>query len=247
MKRKMTEGAPEDGVIVHESGFLRAEIEGEQGHALVLLNSPLPTVSLALWRRAAVVVCADGGANWVYDDLPALAVASGDYDGEAAAREALLPRYLIGDLDSVRPEVRAFYAARGTVVIDLSADQDSTDFMKALDLIQGELRPNGGALVPISAPIVALCGSGAERPDHDLGNMSTLFERAHRRIALVGRHCVTRCLPAGRNALRLTEAEGPQCGLIPMAGPARATTKVGHSMVGSRRVFAAVHGECVNA
>ena len=99
--------------------------------------------------------------------------------------------------------------------------------MKALDLLQGTLGPHGadggsamrgGALASTSTQIVAVCGSGADRPDHDLGNMSTLIERADRRIALVGKRCITRCLPGGHNSLRLVAAEGPECGLVPIAG-----------------------------
>lgn len=201
-------------------------------------HRPLSSARMLLTRAclrcavaASTVVCADGGSNWVYDDLPALAVASGEHADEASAREALLPAYIIGDLDSVRPEVRAFYAARGVEVIDRSFDQDSTDFMKALDLLQGTLGPHGadggsamrgGALASTSTQIVAVCGSGADRPDHDLGNMSTLIERADRRIALVGKRCITRCLPVGHNSLRLVAAEGPECGLVPLCGPSAA-------------------------
>lgn len=58
-----------------------------------------------------------------------------------------LPNVIIGDLDSVRPEVRAFYTSRGVEVVDLGEDQMSTDLAKA--------RPNmeGKACLVLSAAI----------------------------------------------------------------------------------------------
>lgn len=41
-----------------------------------------------------------------------------------------IPDVIIGDLDSVRAEVRAFYESRATEVIDLGYDQDTTDLSK---------------------------------------------------------------------------------------------------------------------
>ena len=55
--------------------------------------------------------------------------------------------------------------------------------------------------------------------------MSTLIERADRRIALVGKRCITRCLPVGHNSLRLVAAEGPECGLVPLCGPSAAHSR----------------------
>ena len=50
-----------------------------------------------------------------------------------------------GDLDSLRPEVADFYAERGTLVIDESRDQDSTDLQKCISHIRERPRPAGAA------------------------------------------------------------------------------------------------------
>lgn len=56
-----------------------------------------------------------------------------------------IPNAVIGDLDSIRPEVRAYYAARGADVLR-ERDQYSTDFTKALRL----LRVRAGEIVDLA-------------------------------------------------------------------------------------------------
>ena len=61
-------------------------------------------------------MCADGGANRLYDELP------GMLPGQAAAavRAQYLPTAIQGDLDSIRPDVLDFYRQHGVPVHDLS-------------------------------------------------------------------------------------------------------------------------------
>lgn len=65
---------------------------------------------------ATLRVCADGGANRLYDELP------GMLPGQAAeaVRSQYLPSAIQGDLDSIRPDVLAFYRQHGVPVQDLS-------------------------------------------------------------------------------------------------------------------------------
>ena len=78
-------------------------------------------------------VCANGGANRLYDELPglvaaaaavapaALTTAAAGPSGEAeAVRAAYLPSAIRGDLDSIREDVLQFYRQRGVQVSDLS-------------------------------------------------------------------------------------------------------------------------------
>jgi len=53
---------------------------------------------------------------------------------EAYLTNSQLPNSITGDLDSLRPDVRAFYESRG-VEVSQDADQDSTDFAKCLRYI----------------------------------------------------------------------------------------------------------------
>lgn len=47
-------------------------------------------------------------------------------------RNEYVPDAIIGDLDSLRLDVRKFYTARGAACLDEGADQDSTDLEKCL-------------------------------------------------------------------------------------------------------------------
>ena len=53
---------------------------------------------------------------------------------EDEEREKYLPERVIGDLDSVKAEVRQFYESKG-VIFDLLPDQDYNDFEKSLNYI----------------------------------------------------------------------------------------------------------------
>ncbi|KAK8160155.1 thiamine pyrophosphokinase [Phyllosticta citribraziliensis] len=94
--------------------------------ALLILNQPVSSVDVLerLWAHTAYRICADGGANRLYDTF-------GDHD---TRRDQFLPSEIHGDLDSLRPSVRAYYAARG-VPISRDRDQYSTDFGKAITKI----------------------------------------------------------------------------------------------------------------
>jgi len=48
------------------------------------------------------------------------------------ARQLVRPAVIVGDLDSIKDEVRQYYAQLGTEIKDLSHDQNSTDLQKCL-------------------------------------------------------------------------------------------------------------------
>lgn len=75
---------------------------------------------------ATLRICADGGANRLYDELR----------GPSHASDSVPmphPHAIIGDLDSIRPEVAAYYRDAGVAITDLSHDQDSTDLQKCVE------------------------------------------------------------------------------------------------------------------
>lgn len=93
---------------------------GEQGQALVILNTLLAAIDLdTLWHSAPVRICADGGANRLHE--------------RASDPKRYIPEYITGDLDSIEPHVRDFYIAHGTRVIPQHS-QYSSDLMKALKI-----------------------------------------------------------------------------------------------------------------
>ncbi|KAL2831052.1 thiamine pyrophosphokinase [Aspergillus pseudoustus] len=89
--------------------------------ALVVLNQPINEIALSVLREHALItICADGGANRFFES----ANSRGQPDTD-------LPDTIIGDLDSIRPEIRAHYADLGVNIVQ-DDDQYSTDFTKSL-------------------------------------------------------------------------------------------------------------------
>jgi thiamine pyrophosphokinase len=123
----------------HSSAFLLpspsaaaagADADGA-AYALLVLNQRLPRFAPRLWDRAQVRVCADGGANRVFDGMPEL------FPGQDPdeVRRRYKPDVIKGDLDSVRPEVKEYYSNMGTQIVDESHDQDTTDLHKCVAFI----------------------------------------------------------------------------------------------------------------
>ena len=101
----------------------------------LLLNQPLNVTTLRdLLRKSDVVACADGGANRLYDAF--------EDDEERASS---VPGFILGDLDSIKPEVEFYYRSLGTNVTKLE-DQDYNDLEKSLnfllDLARADKRPD---------------------------------------------------------------------------------------------------------
>ena len=49
--------------------------------------------------KADLVVCADGGANWLYE-----------------TQVERLPDAVVGDLDSIKDEVKQYYVSKGVII-----------------------------------------------------------------------------------------------------------------------------------
>mmetsp|Transcript_26147 Transcript_26147/g.102501 ORF Transcript_26147/g.102501 Transcript_26147/m.102501 type:complete len:239 (-) Transcript_26147:1692-2408(-) len=177
----------------------------EESHktlCVILLNHELPSWTPALWERAQVRLCADGGANRLSDQFPS----------------SPPPMTIIGDLDSIRKDVLDEYCKQGTTVVNLSHDQDSTDMQKCV-------RHFLDSYVTESIHVVALGGLGG-RIDHTISNLSNLLAFSQIPIVLVGDGNAAFLLRAKEKS-RIevdTANEGPGCGLIPFGGPARVTS-----------------------
>ncbi|MED6271083.1 hypothetical protein CHARACLAT_016707 [Characodon lateralis] len=59
--------------------------------------------------------------------------------GGSPCGTVFLPDYISGDFDSIRAEVKAFYADKGCKVIE-TADQDLTDYSKCLAIMLEEIQ-----------------------------------------------------------------------------------------------------------
>jgi thiamine pyrophosphokinase len=145
-----------------------------------------------------------------------------------AVRARFLPHLIKGDLDSVRPEVLAFYEGHGVRVVDLSDDQESTDLHKCVAYLHalnlGQPTQGAAAEGPAVRTIVAV-GAHGGRLDHILSSLSTLHAFRDTHLVLCGDGNLTRLVPAGAAVIRPDRRlEGPACGLVPLRGPALASS-----------------------
>lgn len=124
---------------------------------LIVLNYVLPQQTAQLWHRATTRICADGGANRLYDQVTAMLPGVDPH----TARSSFLPDLIKGDLDSVRQDVQDFYTSRGVPMIDLSSDQETTDLEKCLLFLEGRLRAMSEQAATPAAPKAA----GAQQHD----------------------------------------------------------------------------------
>lgn len=206
--------------------------------ALVVLNTTddeSKALLRQLWSRAALRVCADGGANRLYDSFGA---------NPTGDRERYIPDMIVGDLDSLRPEVATFYEALGTEV-KRRPDQDHTDFEKCLIEIEARLSSTSSTSTseatsaevedvteetPASATVVGL-GAFGGRFDHEMAAISLLHSYTSRfgRLVLFGAGNIAfLLLPGYTHLLELQERlEGPTVGLIPVRGACKSVTTEG--------------------
>ncbi|TYJ54037.1 thiamine pyrophosphokinase [Cryptococcus floricola] len=145
-------------------------------YALIILNQPTTHHLLhTAWHATALHFCADGGSNTLYDlDHP---------------HNTYIPDLIKGDLDSIRPEVRAHYAA-----LDVPIKQDRSEY--ATDLIKCiEEVPEDHAIV--------LLGGLSGRVDQTVHTMGVL-QRTEREV--LGQHLIN----IDHNTM------GQTCGILPV-------------------------------
>lgn len=127
---------------------------------------------------APVLVAADGGANIAQD-------------------HGLMPDRVIGDLDSIRPALRAALPPERVLHVP---EQDTTDFEKCL--------------MRIDAPFILGVGFTGARVDHLLAVWNALVRHPRRRCLILGPEDVAFAAP---RHLRLDLAPGTRVSLFPMA------------------------------
>lgn len=193
--------------------------------ALIVLNGPPLDLQLLnlLWplSRHGVkfpVICADGGANILYD---ATQRANQNNRGNISIRLERVPTRIVGDLDSIRPEVKDWFEARGTTVLK-DPGMDENDFEKAMQLAES-------IRTEYELPIVVI-GGFAGRMDQTLGNLNTLILAAEkgRDVYWMDRMNVVIALGEGRHHISVDASrEGPVCALVPVGKAAESVRTEG--------------------
>jgi len=126
-----------------------------------------------LWKIAKFRVCADGGANRLF---------------EVSQENEMVPDIIAGDLDSMHQHVRSYYESRGADVVE-DANQDQHDLDKALEAVatHGSDISNGTVLV---------LGAFGGRFDHEMAAIQALYRHTHRfgRLVLIGDSAIAELL-----------------------------------------------------
>ncbi|KAJ6390498.1 hypothetical protein OIU77_024663 [Salix suchowensis] len=209
-------------VMIHSSTFLLPGNDHSSSvtYALVVLNQRLPRFTPILWNHAKVRVCADGGANRLFDEMPLLF----PRDDAIDVRHRYKPDIIKGDMDSIRTEVLDFYTNLGTKVVDESHDQDTTDLRKCVAYVR-DLAPN----LDKSNLCILVAGALGGRFDHEAGNINVLYRFSTIRIILLSDDCLIYLLPrTHHHEIHIqSSVEGPHCGLIPIGMTSVSTTTAG--------------------
>ncbi|CAH9123716.1 unnamed protein product [Cuscuta epithymum] len=210
-------------LMTHSSPFFLPNTPADEGHALtyalVILNQRLPRFTPLLWKAAQLHICADGGANRVFDELPHFF----PHEDVSDVRKRYKPDVIKGDMDSIRDEVRDFYSGLGSRIDDESHDQNTTDLHKCIAYIHD--------LPDLKTPnlFILVVGALGGRFDHEMGNINVLCRFANTRIVLLSDDCLIQLLPnTHHHEIHINPSvEGPHCGLIPIKMPSASTTTTG--------------------
>ncbi|KAL7551727.1 hypothetical protein ACHAWF_014926 [Thalassiosira exigua] len=155
----------------YESPFIPKSNDCERmPSALIILNTPIKSslgddgrlsgVLGILWDASNYCICADGGANRLYDATVALH----ESDSGEASSANYLPDVITGDLDSLRPDVHRYYEKRGVSIVRIQ-DQNFHDLDKSLMAVESWIGQRG-----------SISGfTGDESPNNCMANKSRVF------------------------------------------------------------------------
>lgn len=206
---------------------------GQAKPSLVILNQPIADFEVfrRLWRHAGYRLCADGGANRLCDMFAGSQKMMRDEYVSKSTRRSVnappdnsqLPDIIHGDLDSLRQDVRDFYASKG-VTISQDPDQYSTDFGKAMHKVLAQESSSG-------RKDVIILGTLAGRVDQGLALLHEIIREQNKhqdvRLWLVSESNISFLLQPGQNAIYTRLSSGyftKNVGIIPVNGPAVITT-----------------------
>lgn len=228
---------PEDANVINLTSAFRPKNRS----AFIILNQPILLPNFKeLWDNYELKVCGDGGANRLYN------LFTNDEE-----RSKHLPHYIVGDFDSLKPEIRQWYESRGVEVIPQTT-QFATDLNKCLDLVEvyyshkdngKELRsedvdPYDGIMqlhndLKVHNSIqVVLFGAIDGRFDHTIHSITLLFKLSQSnpnlRLYYLSPTDLIFLVPKGVNFIEykdLKAIHGSNSGLLPLGGPIKLTTK----------------------
>jgi len=209
--------------------------------AFIILNQPIVIPNFKeLWSNYELKICGDGGANRLFDLFI-----------DEKERADFLPHYIVGDFDSLKPEVRNWYQRHGVEIIPQTT-QFATDLNKCLDTVEvhyslkdqgeelkaSEVDPYDGImklhsnLTNRNSIQCVLFGAIDGRFDHTIHSITLLFKLSksnpNLRLYYLSQTDIIFMVPKGSNFLdyqNLNAIHGSNSGLLPLGGPVKLTTK----------------------
>lgn len=158
-------------------------------------------------------------------------VVAADSGLDAATHAGLRVHHVVGDLDSVDPDLLAAAEAAGAVVHRHPADKDQTDGALALDLALDLLGVGAGvAPAPRSQvrPTLLVLGGGDGRLDHLLADVLALAGPTLAPVDVTARFGPATLTVVRVGARRTVDGSvGEQISLLPVHGTARGVTTTG--------------------
>jgi thiamine pyrophosphokinase len=237
---------PDEITTWHPADIFSDDPVEHKGFALVVLNQSLKlgvASYLKIWQNAVYHVGADGGANQVFE-------LNAHPDSAKASRPSLDVDTIIGDLDSLRPEVREYWHGCGSEIIQ-DGDQYSTDFTKAVRYLRTFQIPEGADFTPSKfetrraalqdskdkfkvRDIVCLGGLGG-RVDQGMSTLHHLYTFQQEpgypsgRMFLLSTESITFVLQSGKHRIKVRAGSstlrlGKYIGIIPLKEPSIITT-----------------------
>jgi thiamine pyrophosphokinase len=198
---------PHSGLARHSSS--EANKDKFIGAPLMVANSQLPLHMAEIWDFAGEKFCADGGANRVFDW----------FHSKESLKEAgyFIPSAIVGDLDSVRPDVQSSYESKGSKIIKKSS-QDDTDLDKTLAYFDS---------LPqfASSTHIMITGALGGNVSQEFANYHSCWKHNKRQIAFIADSGLVLYLAPGRHLIR--SAMGLKCGILPLGEPCATITTTG--------------------